>query len=358
MIELSEECRTKLNYDIDIAVKMICEKMDKPPDAILLCGGYGRDEGGWLRIEGKIRPYNDYDFAIITDSPLSREKTNNLRTSIAEKVGIKWIDIDYYSLKSLRKLKPTIHNYDLVFGSKVVFGDTNIVKKCKTILPQSITKKDIMVLYKTRIWTFLGSWDGRFCDLNACDGCFFRNQMAKAILAACDMTLVKQKKYTVSYRKRSEICKSIFNGDQKIISLINFAIKEKLHPSFMPIKNDEMETLFFSVKDFFVQCFEKSYGLFSKFYINPTKTIIAEKYSFKNALRCLKHFFLKDVSVALKSIDVFLAQNYVFNAIGSLNDNIFIREANKLMIKWGYLEEEENDVFVLKGIVAKARNDF
>ena len=211
----------KLSSDLNLAIKMICDEMIESPISILLCGGYGRGEGSWFFQKGILRPYNDYDFAIITDNPLSTEKTNQLRKKIADEVGIKWIDIDFYSLQAISCLKPSIHNYDLAFGSRVIYGDPRIKEKIKKISSEEISKSDIIILYKTRIWTFLGSWAGDFHRLNEEEGCFFRYQMAKAVLAACDMILIKEKRYESSYINRANICMDIFENDISRIIIYN-----------------------------------------------------------------------------------------------------------------------------------------
>lgn len=64
-----------------------------------------------------------------------------------------------------------------------------------------IGELDLDILYKTRMWTLLGSWSGPFRDIEGEDARFFRNQMAKCVLAACDMILIKNRAYSTSYKR-------------------------------------------------------------------------------------------------------------------------------------------------------------
>ena len=112
-----------LKEKTSILAKGIVSAMQEPPQAIYLVGGYGRGEGAWYEDQSGIHPYNDFDLAVITDKPLSHNKTEILRKELAKEVGIKWVDIDYYSIATLQSLTPTIHNVDLLEGGSLIYGE-------------------------------------------------------------------------------------------------------------------------------------------------------------------------------------------------------------------------------------------
>ncbi len=62
--------------------------------AVVLYGGYGRDEGSWyVDNTGAVRPYNDYDLLLVLDRVIERNEREQLRAELAGEVGIRWIDI-------------------------------------------------------------------------------------------------------------------------------------------------------------------------------------------------------------------------------------------------------------------------
>ena len=73
---LTEESKIiRFKQDCQTLVDGILGALEEAPEAILLCGGYGRGEGAWYEDEaGNPSPYNDYDLAVITEKPFSRNK--------------------------------------------------------------------------------------------------------------------------------------------------------------------------------------------------------------------------------------------------------------------------------------------
>lgn len=348
----------ELKIKTEILSKRIIENMRETPLAIYLVGGYGRGEGAWYEDEEGLHPYNDFDLAVITDTPLSHEKTETLRKELAKEVGIKWVDIDYYSVGKLFSLTPTIHNVDLLEGCSLIYGEDVIKTYNIRIDKKKIGKEDIIKLYRTRMWTFLGSWDGAFRNLNVEESRFFRNQMAKAVLAANDMRLVNLKEYTTSYRERAKIIMNEFKDDASIYELTEWAIKEKLRPSSTEITKNGMERLYFCVKDDFLKAFQTSMGDDADYFLDPTKT---QRYYLFHTRIYLSHFYqlLKHRrSVVKRSMDIFYAMNYVFHAnqYGKINEGM-IKKASNLLMKHGYIHQPDYNWDELRLLTANARNN-
>ena len=82
-------------HHMDIILKA-CIEINPNLDNIILCGGYGRNEGSWFIDEhGALRPYNDYDICIITDVKTPKDKVKNFEQSLAKEIGISWLDFAY-----------------------------------------------------------------------------------------------------------------------------------------------------------------------------------------------------------------------------------------------------------------------
>lgn len=353
------EQKKRQQRDVEIIVNNILDSGDYNPDAIILCGGYGRGEGAWIQdINGNPAPYNDYDIAVVSKKSFSNTDYEKLRTQIASEIGISWIDIDWYNPKQLKKLSPTIKNYDLLHASTVIYGDKNIFESIPDVDSKKIGEYDIVTLYKTRIWTFLGSWKGDFHSLVGDEAVFFKNQMAKSILAACDMLLVKDKLYTPSYKERVELVKKRYDGFGEIGALCEWALKEKLYPSPERISSEWMENLYWDSKNVFCKAMKTAMGDKCSYFEDPYLT---RRYFYLYSRYLLANIYnriFRSSSRAEKLLDIFLAQNFVFlaNEQKSLN-NQYIQEACNILTKWGYMDCRTSNWNRVREVVAFARNN-
>lgn len=247
----------RLLHDIEVIKRIILDILPAV-ETILLCGGYGRNEGAWIFENEIMKPYNDYDFAVISSKKYDRKLINTVRKKCAKEVDINWVDIDVYSINDLKKLKSKIKNFDLINGSKVVYGDFNIYDKCKKIKSENIGFLDIEILYYTRIWTFFGALPTTLFekDFTKDESVFFKNQMAKAVLAIVDAVLVDMKLYVSSYHERVKRFCELGNcryNDIAIKNLAKWALEEKLAPTQEAIHRNEAKELYNTVYELYYQ---------------------------------------------------------------------------------------------------------
>lgn len=354
-----EKISKRFEEDKKQLVSEILKALPFNPIAILLYGGYGRGEGAWYEENnGEVMPYNDYDIDIICEQKIDNNFIQKFRKELALKVGVRWIDIGVIHPKMIKNYKPTIKNIDLKEASTLLYGDKSIYDLFPTMNVKDIGETDIILLYKTRIWTFLGSWEGSFKDLNIEESRFFKNQMAKATLAVCDLLLIAKQSYTPSYVKRAEIASSLFPNIANLEFYCKWAIKEKLRPSSDELKRDEMVKIYAEIKQLFCTAMKISYGKKWKYYENPDRTF---KYSFYHSTRFLHsicHKLLRQPDTVRKVLDVFCAQNYVFHAWNNGNINKdYIEKASSLLLKWNYIKSPVDNWDELRLLVAFARNN-
>lgn len=348
----------RLNHDLKIVTDGILEKLPAPPIAIFLCGGYGRGEGAWFEEDGVLQPYNDYDIMVITDSPLPRSETNILRKELASKVKIRWVDISYVSTAELKALKPIIHNADLLYASTLLYGDKTILNLAPKIDVAKLSQEDVVILYKTRIWTLLGSWDGSFRALSKEESRYFKNQMAKAVLASCDMLLIKRHLYTPSYVERVKVIQNTFPQNRELCELAGWAINEKLTPSSTSLSKEEMIALYTKVRALFKESAIRSLGFKQKFFMNPNRTKLYFHFSTFLPIRLLVYKILGRKQKIEKTIDVFCAQNYVFHSYSNTEANTdYLAKANAILKKWGYTDKCGHSWDELRQLAAFARNN-
>ena len=202
-------------------------------ESIILYGGYGRGEGVWIESNGSYNPYNDYDILIVLRDIVKIPKNiSKIKEQLLKKINIQWIDVSFIHLRSLlNNRSKTIFWYDLIHGSKVIFGDTELLKKIPNIDSSEIEIKEGKLLFFTRLWPFVGGVEV-FKELNPNEALFYRYQMAKVVLASVDMLLLMRSKYVSSYEDRHNIAINICQRNNLIgQSLFKWAISQKLNPS-------------------------------------------------------------------------------------------------------------------------------
>lgn len=354
--ELQEK---KLEHDIRTIVNRLLKDLPVAPEAIFLCGGYGRGEGAWyINDKGEMTPYNDYDVLVVTEKPLSSAETNVIRKDLAKEIGINWVDIDYYNRTKLAKLKTTINNVDLVYGSTCIYGNEKILEVCPKLDSRKIGLFDVLFLYQTRIWTFLGAWEGDFHDLDAQQSIFFKNQMAKATLSVCDLILIKSHNYHTSYKKRADLVCEMKKENTVLCDRVKWAIAEKLHPSQAVLSKEEMKLLYYEVKDLFLNALSEALGRYWRNFENPARTKFWYYTHTKQLIVELYILLRYKNRNAMRALEIFIAQTYVFLADnhGIINEE-FLNQAKVILKKWGYITRIDYDWSVLHKVVAEARNN-
>ncbi|BDY04072.1 hypothetical protein [Ferrimonas sp. YFM] len=297
MIEIEE----KLKSDIEKIKKITLSMLNRDNIiSIYLYGGYGRDEGSWVleKEDGqtRVKPYNDYDIALIVKNKFSLSELRKLEDELKQHLEVKWIDLSQYKTINLKLFKPTIKNYDFKYASKWIYGDKDVLGNIPTIDRKSITLKDVETLYITRLWTLLGSFPEKgLVEMSKEEEMFFRNQMAKSILAIVDNILVLNKDYDASYIKRVKILENHSN-DNDLLDLSKWALEEKLFPKSEGMSAEQVKELYEKVNTLYFKYFYSTLSLYYKRKIERPEDI--DKYIIYNPMdlikRKIKKFVLND----------------------------------------------------------------
>ena len=226
------------------------------PEGIILYGGYGRDEGSWiLRKDINPKPYNDFDILLVMNKEVSSNVLTEIKQSIKSEIPIRWIDLSQIKVFKLKKLKNSIYNYDLKYGSKVLYGNEKLQSFIPNLKSTAIPLKDIDTLFKTRLWALVGCFeDNSFDEISGNSSMFFRNQMAKSVLASVDSCLLLKQQYHYSYKER---VKTFLNtsDESEYFELVSWDKKKKLRPQECDMSTSEVQIMYFKVAEFFIKCF-------------------------------------------------------------------------------------------------------
>ena len=332
-LKIKQLIKDRFNEDIDVIKKITTSILGDNLDSVFLFGGYGRGEGSWFIIENslgvEVKPYNDYDIAIIVKEKISVKLIKELEKHLKQYIDIKWIDIAQYRREDLKLLPCLIKNYDLKYASKFLLGDDKVLDLIPQMNSRKLSLKDVEILFFTRIWTLIGSFDS--CGLKPMKPeieTFFKNQMAKAVLAVVDCFLLQRQAYQTSYKGRVESLQKLSN-DHKLNELAQWALSEKLYPKSTGLSIQKLEELYDDVNELYFKYFFQ--GL-SKYWGCNIKSVHKIKlyylYSPINLLkRLLSNTILKnkkrDLILINNILQVYVAWNY---RRGENNVSLFIEK--------------------------------
>ena len=329
---LSNLSHKRLSQDIAI-IKSSLKVFDY--SAILLYGAYGRDEGSWIvEKDGTCFPYNDYDILLVLNKKIPEDLIEPVRKKLAQEVGIHWIDIDQKTPRELRKLHPSIYSYDLKYASKVIDGDCSLLNLIPEIDPSTLPLKEGDILFFTRLWTLLGLLDkkGFNVDRNGEESRFFRNQMAKAILAVVDILLLQKGAYHPSYKERVKRLKNLYPEKSRFYELTEWALEEKLFPKAPNMTAKELEKFYQKVHYYF---FSEMFHLLTQYYgrkVESPKAIESYlKFNIVNLIKRIGWVILRRNLDREKKIAVNIAQAYIAAAYRKKDRRKFLKRGLKFM---------------------------
>jgi len=236
VINGTKEINNKIKNDLSQIVQAVTKIVK--PESIILGGGFGRGEGSVKIVNGKIKPQNDYDIWIITNHKIPQSQLVYLRKSLAQRLGIDYVDIAVLNSRQLRTLPPSQIYYDLKHGSKVIYGDSNVLNLIPNYDPASIPKWDGLKLLFNRMAGVLGGFSAKalvrgYEEGRATD--YQKNQLLHALIACGDAILIFRGKYHHLYSQKVSVVKKelaklgILSDDE--VSLVYEAYTERLWPS-------------------------------------------------------------------------------------------------------------------------------
>jgi predicted nucleotidyltransferase len=314
MVVSNIERTEKLNKDIKLIIKIICDVANDSLISIILYGSYGRGEGAFFKKGNDVFVYNDYDLLLVVKNRIQEAIIVHIKQTLLDSLEIKWIDISQYTVSNLKRLKPFILNFDLKYGSKVIWGNPDILDCVPAFSSTQISLKDAELLYFTRLYPFLGSLDAKafLVGIEGEKSRFFRNQMAKAVLAIDDVLLIQNNSYHSSYVERVSRLGKIYPTKYELIKLSNWALKEKMTPCDTKMTASETHELFIQVLRLYLEEMRISLSKFYKRTIKNTDDLIkAKSFSLQELILQMKFFILaKTLKPYFKQEKIRMIQSY------------------------------------------------
>lgn len=227
--------------------------------ALVLCGGYGRGEGGVLRTEKGDLPYNDLEFFLFIRG-LARVNEHRfgpaihaLEQKMTAKIGID-IEFKISSVETIAQGQTTMFSYDLVQGHRVFLGPEEVLQTSRhhtdaRKIPLHEATRLLMnrcsglLFAKSRLLASHFSQD---------DADFVLRNIRKAQLAMGDAILAMEGRYHWSCRKRHEELihhGHLFAPKEELESHHREGVEFKLHPRKATESREELSCLHQKVVD-------------------------------------------------------------------------------------------------------------
>ena len=184
-------------------------------EAIVLTGSFGRAEGGVTRTqEGRLQPVNDYDLFVVADADCSGI-LKEIGADFVGPCGLDYLDLGY-SDGDWFNLPLTVFNFDLKYGSQVIYGNKNILDRLPEYASADIPVFEGVQLLLNRTAGILTGFQWGFDGKSETTGQqerYLANQISKALMSIGDWNLIRWHAYDASYRIRMHRFESLAKAD-------------------------------------------------------------------------------------------------------------------------------------------------
>lgn len=281
------------------------------PKSVILYGSFSRYEGSW----NSDLPMNDIDLIII-DGDITEEIVKKCQSTLKFDLNLKFVDITIYDYQKLKQLKPSIFSFDLFENGIVLIGDYNL--EHFQFDKGQITTKDIEILFRTRLWTFIGSFDDeKLILLNEKERIFFIYQMVKAVFACIDCESVLEQDYQSKYKDKLKWARNkvVFSEFEEMLHLCK---QVKILNNFDLELN--LDLVYEKVSELFYKTFEK--GL--RVHFNTKKSlgeIVNQEYRDSLKSKITRKLYSLKGKDGDKIYNLILAQFYIYELYNNHRDS-------------------------------------
>lgn len=248
----SQAFNESVSYRLEQLAREVKAAVGTPFLALVLGGGYGREEGACVIRDGKESLYNDLDLFLITSSKYRlTDEVHLVRHRYEKELGI---DVDIGApllVEELRRLPAKLMWHDLYHGHTVLLGPEDIISSnMGTWVEEPLDQVEALHLALNRgsglLQAIIASADPAFKA--GCDPDFIRRNLYKAYLAFGDCLLITLGTYTVQLSERGNRLKAVIERvpseiAPKALALYSDAIRFKQQPDTLPTEEPKFELL-------------------------------------------------------------------------------------------------------------------
>lgn len=211
-------------------------------EGLLLGGGYGRGEGGVLRLSKVDLPYNDLEFYVLIRGPVFlndrryRHALHELGERLSPEAGLE-VEFKILSLRRLEQSPVSMFYYDLIVGHRRLIGAEDLLDRCGDHRDAAkIPLHEATRLLMNRCSGLLFSLERlRRANFDPDDADFVGRNLAKAQLAFGDVVLAAHGLYHQSCRERLErLCGLAEDASTPWLDMVRrhhaAGVEFKLHP--------------------------------------------------------------------------------------------------------------------------------
>jgi len=213
----------------------------EPPGfrALVLMGGYGRGEGGYVMRGREPAPYNDYDYFVVVRG-VDRSQRDAFNRSLAEQaraleisVGVE-VDFALLYEERLPSAEYSLMNAEMIWGHRVVAGDKGVLDAMPAMPFGRLPAGEFTRLMLNRGALLLMNQDRLdSTEPGAVDQEVFFKYLFKAVLACGDARLAGVGSYHPSYPKKLELLRAMdWPGHAAFMDLYTQAWEHKFHPDY------------------------------------------------------------------------------------------------------------------------------
>lgn len=220
-------------------------------EGLVLCGGYGRGEGGVLRVGGEERLYNDLEFFLfLRGNRYSNEakygaEIHRRCEALTEEWGIE-VEVKLSSLEAFRASGATMFYYDVVMGRRWLIGSEELFEGMDHLRdPGQIPLSEAVRLMMNRcsglVFATYRLLERK--DWSQEDSDFVARNLAKTQLAMGDSLLTAMGRYHWSCRERNRRLESesarieLLRANPQLLEDHRMGVDFKSNPHFDPDRN-------------------------------------------------------------------------------------------------------------------------
>lgn len=231
----------RIAHDQELVAQAVTARLAPPAfRGLVLMGGYGRGEGGFVRRDGQPAPYNDYDYFVVArglDGAARGALTQDLAVAaktLEHQVGV---EVDFALLREERLpgAEYSLMNAEMLWGHRVVAGDPQVLATMPAMPFASLPPGEFTRLLLNRGSLLLLN-QRRLANpepLGAADQEILFKYLFKAILACGDARLAGSGCYHPSYLKKIERLETLdWPGQAAFLDLYRQAWDNKFHPDY------------------------------------------------------------------------------------------------------------------------------